>query len=78
MAYNNLGNVYLAQRRFSEALAAYNKSIFIDPQLAAAYNGLGVTYYNQGEVNSALICWKKHLTSIPNRQMLPIIWEEPS
>ena len=40
MAHGNLGNVYVKQERYNEAIEAYQKVIEIDPEQIAEYNNL--------------------------------------
>jgi predicted CXXCH cytochrome family protein len=44
----NLGNLRLRQRRPDEAIAAYERALFLDPQFVAAYVNLADTYRRQG------------------------------
>jgi tetratricopeptide (TPR) repeat protein len=43
LAHYNLGYVYTAMQRSNDAKAEYEKSIALDPKLAAAYQNLGLT-----------------------------------
>ncbi len=72
LAYNNIGNIYLAvylsnQDKNAYVLAEENfkKAIRLDPRLASAYNGLGGTYKKAGKIEEAISLWKKSLEIEP-------------
>ncbi len=73
LAYNNIGNIYLAvylkeqdRRAFDMAVRDFKKAIELDPRLASAYNGLGAAYKKRGRIDDALFLWKKSLELKPD------------
>ncbi len=73
LAYNNIGNIYLAvylksQERMSYDMAVRNfkKAIELDPELASAYNGLGGAYRKAGRIDDAIFLWEKSLELDPD------------
>jgi TolB-like protein/Tfp pilus assembly protein PilF len=53
-SYNNLGNVFLALERDTEAEAAFRKALELDPDGAFRHYALGRTLLLQGKANAAL------------------------
>jgi len=73
LAYNNIGNIYLAvymknQERIAYDLAVRNfkKAIELDPELASAYNGLAGAYRKTGRIDDAIFLWEKSLELDPD------------
>ena len=73
LAYNNVGNIYLAvylkkqkRRAYDVAVRDFKKAIELDPKLASAYNGLGGAYKKAGRIDDALFLWKKALELKPD------------
>src|SRR5207253_4277411 len=60
-AWNNLGNVYLAQRDTKEAVAAYNKQIEVSPYDQYAYNNLGRAYWIDRDYDDAAKAFRKQI-----------------
>jgi tetratricopeptide (TPR) repeat protein len=52
-AYAGLARVYLKQRKPDDAFAAAQKSVALDPHLAAAHTALGEVYFRQGKMIDA-------------------------
>jgi Flp pilus assembly protein TadD len=50
--YNNLGGAYFQQGKWSEAIAAYQKSLSLEPN-GDAYANLGAAFYYLGRYNDA-------------------------
>jgi tetratricopeptide (TPR) repeat protein len=63
---NNLGSLYLTERRYQEAVEALTRAIAIDPRMANAYNGLGVAYAQLGQTGRAIEQWQKALALRPD------------
>ncbi len=61
--YNNLGIVYLARRRFSDAVANYKHAISLAPDLATAHYNLGHAYHKQGKIESAIAAYQQALAA---------------
>jgi TIR domain/TPR repeat/Tetratricopeptide repeat len=51
--YARMGDVYLALRRYSDAVTAYERAIALDPQLAPAYASLGDALEELGRTQDA-------------------------
>ena len=73
LAYNNIGNIYLAvymknQERIAYDMAVRNfkKAIELDPKLASAYNGLGGAYKKAGRIDDAIFLWEKSIELNPD------------
>lgn len=73
LAYNNIGNIYLAvymknQERMAYDMAVRNfkKAIELDPELASAYNGLGGAYKKAGRIDDAIFLWEKSIELNPD------------
>jgi tetratricopeptide (TPR) repeat protein len=49
-----LGNVYKEQKRYEEAIAAYQRAIEIDPNFAYSYKNLGYLQYRLGNYDASL------------------------
>ena len=48
------GNEFSLQKDYTQALAAYDKAITLDPQLAEAYNNRGIIKYELGKFSEAI------------------------
>jgi Tfp pilus assembly protein PilF len=64
--YNNLGSLYLTERRWPEAEQALTRALAIDPGMANAHNGLGVVFAQQGQFDRAIEEWQRALQLNPN------------
>ncbi len=65
--YNQLGNVYGAERKIPEATEALNKAAQLDPTMAAkAYYNLGANLVNSGHPDEAADFFKKAIDTDPN------------
>jgi tetratricopeptide (TPR) repeat protein len=53
-AYNNLGVYYRDQNQDDKAIAAYGKSIEINPEGYVSYNNRGEVYFGRGEIDKAI------------------------
>ena len=65
MAYHHLGMAYTDQGKLDQAIAAYKKSIAVDPSYSHAYNNLGVVYARQGKFNEAVEQFKLAIRLYP-------------
>jgi tetratricopeptide (TPR) repeat protein len=59
--HNSLGRMLLKQRRYEEALAAFNTTIQMDATFALAYANKGQAAYALGEMEEALAAYKRAL-----------------
>jgi len=73
LATNNLGNVYLATKRYKEAMSAFSRAIQFDPGFKLAYANLALTYqqiglgfFGQQNYDSAAKYFASELTLTPN------------
>jgi tetratricopeptide (TPR) repeat protein len=64
-AYINRGYVYLLQKKYSKALADYNRALEFG-EILTAYSGRGDTYYESGEYNKAIEDYKTVLQINPS------------
>ncbi|MBJ9749826.1 serine protease [Burkholderia cepacia] len=68
-AWNHLGNAYRASRlpdRLTLALAAYRRSVEIDPSYATGWNGLGGTYSEMGQPDRAIDAFRSGMQADPS------------
>ena len=52
-AYNNLGALYLQQRKYKKAAAVLQKGLDVDPQMTSASVLLGISLYEMGDYTAA-------------------------
>ena len=52
--HNNLGTVFLTQRRYQEAVNQYHEALRINPKLAEAHYNIGNVFFNQGKYQEAM------------------------
>jgi tetratricopeptide (TPR) repeat protein len=66
-AYNQIGNIYGAERKIPEATEALTKAAQLDPQMAAkAYFNMGANLVNSGQSDKASDFFKKATDADPN------------
>lgn len=53
-AINNLASVFIGQKRYAEAIAAFEVSAGLDPERSSTYNGLGIAWTLLGDSEKAL------------------------
>jgi tetratricopeptide (TPR) repeat protein len=58
-AWNNIGTLDHACRRYKRAISAYSKAIRLDPQSAVFYRNLGEAWLARGDVRKALKAWNE-------------------
>jgi tetratricopeptide (TPR) repeat protein len=61
-----LGNAYVKNGQWAQAVTAYKKAIELNPNYQTAYANLGVVYYQQGQFDLAASQYKKALELNPN------------
>jgi tetratricopeptide (TPR) repeat protein len=54
-AYEGLGSIYLAQKKYDEAIASYEQAAEQAPLRPEAHYGLGVAYYEAGHKEEAAV-----------------------
>jgi len=59
LLYLNLGESEFWSNHWRAALAAYAKSVELDPNSALAFKGIGWCHYNLDELNEALLAWQQ-------------------
>ena len=65
--YNQMGNIYGAEKKMPEATEALTKAAQLDPQMAAkAYYNMGANLVNSGNANDAADFFKKAIDADPN------------
>jgi tetratricopeptide (TPR) repeat protein len=65
--YNQLGNIYGAEKKIPEATEALNKAAQLDPTMAAkAYFNMGANMVNSGQADKASEFFKKAADADPN------------
>lgn len=66
-AYNQIGNIYGAEKKIPEATEALQKAAQLDPQMAGkAYFNLGANLVNSGQADKAAEFFKKATDADPN------------
>jgi protein O-mannosyl-transferase len=66
MAHNNLGNVFVAQGRFDEAIEQYREALKIAPDDASANYNIACVLAGRGQTNEAIAHYRRALKSSPN------------
>jgi tetratricopeptide (TPR) repeat protein len=61
----NLGNFYLNQGNYDEALKYFTKSLALNQQYHLAWNSLGITHMMKGDVEEALKAFQRCLAIAP-------------
>ncbi len=61
----NLGQIYIGQGKFTEALFNFNKALEIDPNSADAYDNRGYVYDKLGDYHQALLDYNKAIELNP-------------
>ena len=59
-----LGNLFMEQGRYPEAIAAYEAAVKIDPTFADAWNKLAVAYQNSGQDQKALEAYRRFKSAL--------------
>lgn len=65
-AHLNVGNVLLAQAKYTQAISAYQHALTLSPEFAPALCNLGTAYAQQGNLQVAQIFYKRALDSDPD------------
>jgi tetratricopeptide (TPR) repeat protein len=65
LAQLRVGNVYMAQRKFDTAVAAFQRAISLDPDAAESYNNLGEALGELRQYNRALQAFGKAVALEP-------------
>jgi tetratricopeptide (TPR) repeat protein len=68
--YYEQGNAFLAQRRFAEAAACYDKAIELKPDHVLAYNNRGNAFKSLQRFEEALACYDRAIELQPSRKEL--------
>lgn len=61
----NLGNIYLAEQNYSEAIEAYKGAVQSEPQFAEASYNMGLAYSGMGDLDNAKTAYGDALNSRP-------------
>jgi predicted O-linked N-acetylglucosamine transferase (SPINDLY family) len=64
-AHINLGNVFMNQKKFPEAVASYRRAVSAKPDIAVAHNNLGNALRSQGELAQAVASLHEALRLLP-------------
>jgi tetratricopeptide (TPR) repeat protein len=65
--YNQMGNIYGAEKKIPEATEALTKAAQLDPQMAAkAYYNMGANLVNSGQSDQAIDFFQKAIAADPN------------
>jgi len=65
-AHNNLGNLFIIQRKFPEAVASFQQAVRLQPDLAVAHNNLGNVLRQQGQLAEAVASLEQALLLKPD------------
>jgi len=63
--YNNLGNAYIMQGDFAQAMVDFNKAIELNPNFGFAYCNRAASYLRQGDFNHAIDDYNKAINNDP-------------
>ncbi len=63
--HSNLGNVLMAQGKYTEAAASHGRALTHKPDYAEAHNNLGLVLLEQGNVDAAVASYRRALTHKP-------------
>ncbi len=66
--YNNIGQVFAAQGKISDAIKYYYKSIELKADFSLAYSNLGKICQQQNQHETAVYCFEKVIELEPNNQ----------
>jgi tetratricopeptide (TPR) repeat protein len=66
IAYHNLAEMLVSEKRWNEAIANYQKAIEINPSSFESYHSLGKIWVFRGELDEAIVCYQKSLEINPN------------
>ena len=66
--YLDLGNKYLAEMKYDEAVSAFTKAIAIEPKAAEAYEGRADAYVNLQEYDLARVDYENVIEYAPERE----------
>jgi len=66
---NDLGNAFVSQRRFRDAVICYSKALAIQPDYVDAYNNLAVALMHLGKFDEAILRFKEILRLKPDSAM---------
>lgn len=72
LAHTHLGDMLMADKRFDEAGAAYQKALKLNPFETRLHNNLGVLYLRQGKLNEAEKQFKAEIELLPTD---PLAWD---
>lgn len=67
LAHNNLGNVYLREKRIDKAQEHYREALKIKPDYVNALSNMGISLYEQGKYDASISYYKKALGFQPFR-----------
>ena len=71
--FHSRGAILNKQKKFSEAAAAFQKSLIINSYFASGHFSLGELYYNQGDFVSAVLAFQTYLLMSPEGKYVPNI-----
>ncbi|MEI7542352.1 MAG: O-antigen ligase family protein [bacterium] len=69
-AYFLLGNYYFGKKHLAEAIAAYHKSIDLNPDFSMGYYNLGVACAASGSKKEAIVYLRKYIELSPTSDMV--------
>ena len=67
-SWNNLGNIHLADKKFDDAIFAYETALKIDPEYSDALNNLGNTLKEMGYLDEAIYYYEQAIKA-PNARI---------
>lgn len=66
--YNNIGQVFAAQGKITDAIKYYYKSLDLKPDFSLAYSNLGKIFQQQNQHETAVYCFEKVIELDPNNK----------
>ena len=72
--WNELGNSYTSSKKFDEAMAAYKKSIEMNPKFGQPYSNMGFICYRLKKYEFAVLLYKKSIDLLDTQEDKAISW----
>jgi tetratricopeptide (TPR) repeat protein len=63
---NLRGNIFDRMGLSADSIAAYERAVSVDPNLALARCNLGLAYQKAGYIDRAIACWEETIAVIPS------------
>ena len=71
----DLGQKYMTEMNYEEAIIAYNKALEVDPKNVEAYQALANIYEFQGDIDQARSTMERALVAVPSNAEIQTRYE---